>query len=109
MTELSPLSHILGPSSRHTKIGSCGRCIPSTWSKVIDIETGETLGPNRRGELLVKGPQVMKGYFRNDEATRNTIDSDGWLHTGKFKHFNYSRVNCKILNVGLIQKFLANS
>lgn len=60
MTELSPLSHFLNPSTRNTKAGSCGRCVPSTWSKVIDIKTGETLGPNCRGELLVKGPQVCK-------------------------------------------------
>lgn len=88
MTELSPLSHILNPSSRHTKIGSCGRGVPSTWSKIIDTETGNTLGSNRRGELLVKGPQVMKGYFKNEEATRNTIDSDGWLHTGDIAYYD---------------------
>ncbi|CAL8108950.1 unnamed protein product [Orchesella dallaii] len=88
MTELSPLSHILNPSSRHTKIGSCGTGVPATWSKIIDLETGETLPANSRGELLVKGPQVMKGYFRNEEATKNTIDPDGWLHTGDIAHYD---------------------
>ncbi|ODM92784.1 4-coumarate--CoA ligase 1 [Orchesella cincta] len=88
MTELSPLSHLLTPSSRNSKIGSCGTGVPSTWSKVIDLETGETLPQNTRGELLVKGPQVMKGYFRNEEATRNTIDSDGWLHTGDIAYYD---------------------
>lgn len=68
MTELSPLSHILNPSTKHTKIGSCGRGVCSTWSKVIDIKTGDTLGPNKTGELLVKGPQIMKGYFKNEEG-----------------------------------------
>jgi hypothetical protein len=53
-----PLSHFLNPSTRNTKAGSCGRCVPSTWSKVIDTTTGETVGANCRGELLVKGPQV---------------------------------------------------
>jgi 4-coumarate--CoA ligase len=65
MTELSPLSHFLNASTRNTKAGSCGRCVPSTWSKIIDIKSGETLGPNCNGELLVKGPQVRIILRRN--------------------------------------------
>jgi len=50
--------------------------------RVIDPATGEDLGVGQEGELWVRGPQVMKGYLNNDEATRNTIDDEGWLHTG---------------------------
>ena len=49
---------------------------------LVDIETDKDLGAGERGELCVRGPQVMKGYLNNDSATANTVDSDGWLHTG---------------------------
>lgn len=80
MTESSPCTHLtpkLAP-----KIGSCGVLIPNTEAKVVDTETGEALSNMQPGELLIRGPQVMKGYYRNSEATAATIDSDGWLHTG---------------------------
>ena len=62
-------------------IGSCGQIVPNTQCKVINPETGESLGPHTPGELLVRGPQVMKGYLDNQEATDKTI-KDGWLLTG---------------------------
>ncbi|BFZ54732.1 hypothetical protein PYCC9005_001769 [Savitreella phatthalungensis] len=65
--------------------GSIGRPVPMTEIKLIDPDTGEEItgrGPEHRGELLLRGPQIMKGYLRNPKATAETIDSDGWLHTG---------------------------
>ena len=49
---------------------------------MVDPDTGEDLGVGERGELWVRGPQVMTGYLNNAEATAATIDPDGWLHTG---------------------------
>ncbi|CAL8108931.1 unnamed protein product [Orchesella dallaii] len=87
MSELSPVSHVLLPETRNTKIGSCGSPVPGTITKIVDVD-GTTLERNQRGEICVKGPQVMKGYYKNEEATRNTIDADGWLHTGDIAYYD---------------------
>lgn len=82
MTELSPVSHT-NPPDREIKPASVGVIAPNTECRIISVETGEDLAePHVRGELLVRGPQVMKGYLGNEAATRDTIDADGWLHTG---------------------------
>ncbi|KAK9168559.1 hypothetical protein Syun_000699 [Stephania yunnanensis] len=62
--------------------GSVGQLLPGICAKVVDAETGEALPPNRKGELLLKGPTVMKCYLGNKEATAATIDNEGWLRTG---------------------------
>lgn len=74
LTETSPV--IAAEDDKYVKIGSIGKAFPSLDVK-IDNENEEGIG-----ELLVKGPTVMIGYYQNDEATRETIDEDGWLHTG---------------------------
>ncbi|WP_370326449.1 4-coumarate--CoA ligase family protein [Euzebya sp.] len=80
MTELSPVSHMTPPGGY--KPGSVGVTAPNTECAIVDPVSGESLGTDADGELWVRGPQVMKGYLNNPEATAATIDDDGWLHTG---------------------------
>jgi len=80
MTELSPVTHATPPGDY--RAGTSGVTVSNTKIRIVDPDTGEDLGVGERGELWVKGPQVMKGYLNNPEATAETIDSDGWLHTG---------------------------
>ncbi len=80
MTELSPVSHAVADG--YTKVGTIGTPTPSTECVIVDPESGERLGVGEPGELWIRGPQVMKGYLNNDEATKATIDENGWLHTG---------------------------
>src|SRR5829696_5399977 len=82
MTETSPVTHSSPAPPLDIKFGSVGVAAPNTECKIIDLETGVPLGPGDRGEICVRGPQVMIGYLNNPEATAQTIDSDGWLHTG---------------------------
>ncbi|MEP5757930.1 MAG: AMP-binding protein [Litoreibacter sp.] len=86
MTELSPVSH--GSNKRRTKPGAAGVSAPNTECKILDVATGEPLGVGQEGALLVRGPQVMQGYLNNESATAETIDSEGWLHTGDIGFFD---------------------
>ena len=56
--------------------------------QIVDTSSGKILGSNEVGEMWFRGPQIMKGYLNKPEATRQTVDADGWLHTGKFA-YNY--------------------
>lgn len=82
MTETSPVTHSSPSDQAKMKLGSVGPPAPNTECKVVEPGTGEELGPNQEGELCVRGPQVMKGYLNNLEATARTIDDQNWLHTG---------------------------
>jgi acyl-CoA synthetase (AMP-forming)/AMP-acid ligase II len=62
--------------------GSVGRVMPNTELRVVDPDTGRDLGAGERGALLVRGPQVMKGYLNRPDATAEILDADGWLGTG---------------------------
>ncbi len=64
------------------KVGTVGRDLPGCENKIIDLQTGETLGPGQPGEFCSRGYHIMKGYYKMPEATRQAIDADGWLHTG---------------------------
>jgi acyl-CoA synthetase (AMP-forming)/AMP-acid ligase II len=82
MTELSPVSHSNPDPPETIDRASIGPPIPNTECRVIDVQTGEDAPAGTAGELLVRGPQVMKGYVNDPDATAATIDEDGWLHTG---------------------------
>ena len=83
MTETEP-GHPRDPPRRASnKPGSIGPAIPATECRLVDPESGEDVDElGERGELWIRGPQVMKGYLNNEEATAETIVEDGWLHTG---------------------------
>jgi acyl-CoA synthetase (AMP-forming)/AMP-acid ligase II len=82
MTETSPVTHSSPAAVEDTKFGSIGVPAPNTECKIIDLESGVALGPRQEGEICVRGPQIMKGYLNRPEATAQTIDQEGWLHTG---------------------------
>ncbi|MEM1029098.1 MAG: AMP-binding protein [Myxococcota bacterium] len=81
MTEMSPVSHAV-PRDDY-RAGSVGTLVPNTEARLVDPDTGEDVAAGAgRGELWVRGPQVMKGYFGHTAATAATLDAEGWLHTG---------------------------
>lgn len=85
MTELSPVTH--ATLQGQGKPGSVGITVPNTECRIVDSD-GNDQDVDGVGELWVRGPQVMKGYLNNDEATRITIDEEGWLHTGDVGQFD---------------------
>lgn len=80
LTESSPVVCARLPTCN--VLGSIGHPIGHTEFKIIDSESGEVLPPGEKGIVKVRGPQVMKGYFKNLEATKQVLDEDGWLDTG---------------------------
>ncbi|MDE5412123.1 class I adenylate-forming enzyme family protein [Alkalihalobacterium chitinilyticum] len=79
-TENSPGATTLKDEHALSKIGSVGEALPQCEVRVVD-ESGEDLPVGKVGEIIVKGPHVMKGYLKNEEATRDTI-KNGWLYSG---------------------------
>ena len=81
LSEATPVTHA-NPIFGDNRIGTIGLPFPNTDAKIVDAETGERdLEPGEVGELVVRGPQVMKGYWRMPTETANSL-RDGWLHTG---------------------------
>lgn len=83
MTETAPLTHA-NPMYGLRKSGSIGIPVPDTEARLIDLETGMPLpsGVAQAGELAIRGPQVMKGYWNRAEDTADCLSADGWLRTG---------------------------
>ncbi|HEV2581255.1 MAG TPA: alpha/beta fold hydrolase [Ktedonobacteraceae bacterium] len=80
LTEASPSTHC-NLLKGERRVGSIGLPLPGTSARIVDVKTGEALPPGQVGELLVRGPQVMQGYWNMPDETRATLQG-GWLHTG---------------------------
>ena len=80
LTETSPIA-TANPYGTHARLGTVGMPVPGTLAKVIDDE-GAELPVGERGELCIKGPQVMLGYWHRPDATAEVLDAEGWLKTG---------------------------
>jgi len=80
LSEASPITHC-NPARGARKVGSIGLPVPDTDCKIVDIETGRDVPAGELGELCIRGPQVMRGYWQNPSETQQML-RDGWLFTG---------------------------
>ena len=82
LTEASPVTHV-NPLSGQRRVGSIGLPLPSTEARIMDLKAGrDEVDPEHLGELQVRGPQVMLGYWKDPEETARILDEKGWLRTG---------------------------
>ena len=88
MTELSPGTHVVPlEAMAQAPAGTVGKLIAGTEMRIVSLDDpGQDLGPGASGEILIRGPQVMKGYLGRPDATAAMIDEAGWLHTGDIGH-----------------------
>ncbi len=80
LTETSPVTHVRRPW--RNLIGASGLPLPATEAKIVDPETKAPLPVEKRGLVLLKGPQIMQGYYQNPQATAKAIDAEGWFDSG---------------------------
>jgi long-chain acyl-CoA synthetase len=87
LTEASPITHF-NPITGLRKSGSIGLPFPDTDAKIVDMDVGgEPLPPGKRGELVVRGPQIMRGYYNRPDATADVL-RNGWLYTGDIAYMD---------------------
>ena len=83
LTEASPvITQTRVDDSLERRVGTVGRVLPGVEAKIVDPETRAALPPGTQGELATRGYHVMKGYYKNIEATGEVVDDAGWLYTG---------------------------
>jgi acyl-CoA synthetase (AMP-forming)/AMP-acid ligase II len=82
LTESSPTTHGIPVARTDLDRGSVGVLMPNLEARVVDPVTGEDSAPGGQGELWCRGPNIMRGYLNNPQATAATVDADGFLHTG---------------------------
>jgi acyl-CoA synthetase (AMP-forming)/AMP-acid ligase II len=89
MTETSgPVSTSMAEDGVVRYRGSVGQPVPSTEVKIVDLDTERETPPGQPGEIMVRGPQVMKGYLNQPEATAASLEPDGFVHTGDVGYAN---------------------
>lgn len=88
MTEGSAILTVDSTDPALRRLGSCGRLIPSMEARVVDVATGRELGANESGEIWLRGPNIMKGYWHQPTATADTLVEDGWMRTGDIGYFD---------------------
>ncbi|MEL7354906.1 MAG: AMP-binding protein, partial [Cyanobacteria bacterium J06560_5] len=80
LTETSPITHVRRPW-RNLR-GADGQAVPGTETLIVNLETRQPVPNGTPGLVLVRGPQIMQGYYKNEAATAKAIDADGWFDTG---------------------------
>jgi long-chain acyl-CoA synthetase len=80
LSEASPVTHA-NPFYGRNKTGSIGIPVPNTEARILDLRSGKPLPAGQVGELVIRGPQVMIGYWQDEETTKQVLDGDGWLRT----------------------------
>ena len=80
LTETAPITHVRRP--HHNLRGADGQALVQTETLIVDLETRQPVATGKQGLVLLRGPQVMQGYYQNPEATQKAIDVNGWFNTG---------------------------
>ena len=88
LSEASPVTHVTPLIFGMSRPGSVGVPILNQLVKVVDVDSGHTLPTGQEGEIYIKGPNVMKGYLNQPDATSKTLTKDGWLKTGDIGYFD---------------------
>jgi acyl-CoA synthetase (AMP-forming)/AMP-acid ligase II len=88
MTEATAVISADANDQARRKLGSCGYLVPAVEARVVDVATLQDLGPRESGEIWLRGPNIMQGYWKQPAATADTLVSAGWMRTGDIGYFD---------------------